>query len=92
MPYDDLARLVDGLAERAVAAGAVREDFAAADVYAYLHMTGAVADRTHDIAPAAWRRYAEVLLIGFGLQQRPAMHTSAMTDRQVRKARPRPSS
>ncbi|WP_405527461.1 hypothetical protein OG592_06855 [Streptomyces avidinii] len=48
---DDLARLFEGLVERAVAGGAVRRDFAAADVYAFLHMVGAVADRTHDIAP-----------------------------------------
>ncbi|MFD8980188.1 TetR/AcrR family transcriptional regulator [Streptomyces sp. NPDC059564] len=87
---DDLARLVDGLAERAVAAGAVRADFAGADVYAFLYMTGAVADRTHDVAPDAWRRYAEVLLMGFGLEGPPAEHPSAMTDAQIRLTWPRP--
>ncbi|MFE9217479.1 TetR/AcrR family transcriptional regulator [Streptomyces lavendulae] len=88
---DDLGRLVDGLAERAVAAGAARDDFAGADAYAFLYMVGAVADRTHDIAPDGWRRYAEVLLLGFGLEQGPAVHTSAMTDGQVRRTWPRPT-
>ncbi|MFF1452113.1 TetR/AcrR family transcriptional regulator [Streptomyces sp. NPDC058274] len=87
---DDLGGLVDGLVERAVAAGAAREDFASADVYAFLHMVGAIADRTHDIAPDAWRRYAEVLLMGFGLEQSPPAHTSAMSDGQVRRTWPRP--
>ncbi|MDV9186978.1 TetR/AcrR family transcriptional regulator [Streptomyces sp. SR27] len=89
---DELARLVEGLAERAVASGAARTDFAAADVYAFLHMVGAVADRTYDIAPDAWRRYAEVLLIGFGLAPGPAAHLSAMTDGQVRRTWPKPMS
>lgn len=87
---DDLGRLVDGLAARAVAAGAVREDFAGADVYAFLHMIGAVSDRTHDVAPDAWRRYAEVLLIGFGLERAPAAHTTVMTDGQLRRTWPQP--
>jgi hypothetical protein len=80
---DDLGRHVDGLVEAAVAAGAVREDFTSSDVYAFLHMIGAVADRTEDIAPEAWRRYAEALLLGFGLERGPAAYTSAMTDGQI---------
>ncbi|WP_308311094.1 helix-turn-helix domain-containing protein [Streptomyces sp. GbtcB6] len=88
---DELGRHVDGLVERAVAAGAVREDFASADVYAYLYMVGAVVDRTHDIAPDAWRRYAEVLMVGFGLEQAPTARTSAMTDAQIRLTWPSPS-
>ncbi|MFJ3913642.1 TetR/AcrR family transcriptional regulator [Streptomyces vinaceus] len=89
---DDLARRVEGLAERAVAAGAVRADFAGADVYAFLHMVGAVADRTQDIAPDSWRRYAEILLTGFGLDQgHAAAHAPAMTDRQLRRTWPRPT-
>ncbi|MFI9052399.1 TetR/AcrR family transcriptional regulator [Streptomyces sp. NPDC053427] len=87
---DELGRHVDGLAERAVAAGAVREDFASADVYAYLYMIGAVADRTHVVAPDAWRRYAEVLLLGFGLEREPAQHTSPMDDAQLRRTWPGP--
>ena len=88
---DDLGRHVDGLVEGAVAAGTVREDFASSDVYAFLYMIGAVADRTEDIAPEAWRRYAEVLLMGFGLEQGPAAHTSAMTDGQILLTWPKPS-
>ncbi|MFD3374987.1 MULTISPECIES: TetR/AcrR family transcriptional regulator [unclassified Streptomyces] len=88
---DDLGRHVDGLVEGAVAAGAVREDFAGPDVYAFLHMIGAVADRTEEIAPEAWRRYAEALLMGFGLEQGPAAHTSPMTDAQILRTWPAPS-
>ncbi|WP_234318102.1 TetR/AcrR family transcriptional regulator [Streptomyces sp. NRRL S-244] len=88
---DDLGVHVEGLVERAVAAGAVREDFAGADVYAFLYMIGAVADRTHGIDPEAWRRYAEALLIGFGLDRAPAAHTSAMTDAQIRRTWPEPA-
>ncbi|MFD8813132.1 TetR/AcrR family transcriptional regulator [Streptomyces sp. NPDC059627] len=80
---EELGRHVDGMVARALAAGAVREDFASSDVYAYLYMIGAVADRTHDIAPEAWRRYAEFLLAGFGLEQAPAAHPPAMTDDQT---------
>lgn len=87
---DELGGHVDGLVARAVAAGAVRADFAGSDVYAYLYMVGAVVDRTHDIAPDAWRRYAEVLLIGFGLEQAPTADTAAMTDAQIRRTWPRP--
>ncbi|MFF1359141.1 TetR/AcrR family transcriptional regulator [Streptomyces sp. NPDC058297] len=87
---DDLGHHVDGLVERAVAAGAVREDFASADVYAFLYMIGAVADRTYDVAPDAWRRYAEVVLLGFGLARAPAVHTTAMTDGQIRRTWPSP--
>lgn len=87
---DQLGRLVDGLAERAVAAGAVRKDFASADVYAFLNMIGAVADRTHDVAPDAWRRYAEVLMVGFGLEGATADGTSALTDEQLLESWPRP--
>ncbi|MFI1016071.1 TetR/AcrR family transcriptional regulator [Streptomyces sp. NPDC020965] len=86
---DDLRVRVDRLTERAVAAGTVRADFASADVYAILYMVGAIADRTHDIAPAAWRRYAEALLMGFDLVQGPAMHTSTMTDDQSRRSWPK---
>ncbi|WP_327398397.1 SbtR family transcriptional regulator [Streptomyces phaeochromogenes] len=88
---DDLGRHVDGLVEGAVAAGAVREDFASPDVYAFLHMIGAVADRTEEVAPEAWRRYAEALLMGFGLEQGPAVHTTAMTDGQILRTWPVPS-
>ncbi|GAA4077676.1 MULTISPECIES: helix-turn-helix domain-containing protein [Streptomyces] len=89
---DDLGRQVDALVRDAVTAGAVREDFASADVYAFLYMIGAVADRTHGIAPDAWRRYAEVLLLGFGLREEgPAAHTSAMTDAQIRRTWPEPT-
>ncbi|MEU8488846.1 helix-turn-helix domain-containing protein [Streptomyces sp. NPDC048641] len=87
---DDLGRHVDGLVARAVAAGAVREDFASADVYAFLYMIGAVVDRTYDVAPDAWRRYAEVVLLGFGLARGPAVHTTAMTDGQIRRTWPSP--
>ncbi|MER5523977.1 TetR family transcriptional regulator [Streptomyces sp. NPDC002677] len=87
---DELGRHVDGLAERAVAAGAVREDFAAADVYAFLLMIGTVADRTADAAPDAWRRYAELLLTGFGLTPAPAPHPPAMTDAQALQIWPKP--
>ncbi|MFD4653170.1 TetR/AcrR family transcriptional regulator [Streptomyces sp. NPDC058441] len=79
---------VDGLVERALAAGAVRGDFASSDVYAFLYMIGAVADSTHDIAPEAWRRYADVLLLGFGLDQSPAAWTPAMTDAEIRRTWP----
>ncbi|MFZ3467967.1 TetR/AcrR family transcriptional regulator [Streptomyces sp. 4.24] len=81
---EELALLVDGIVERAVAAGAVRADFASPDVYAFLYMIGAVADRTHEIAPDAWRRYVDVLLTGFGLEQPAGTRTSAMTEDQLR--------
>jgi AcrR family transcriptional regulator len=87
---DQLGRLVDSLAERAVTAGAVRKDFVSADVYAFLNMIGAVADRTHDVAPDAWRRYAEVLMVGFGLEGATADGTSAMTDEQLLESWPKP--
>lgn len=88
---DQLGRLVDGLVERAVAAGSVREDFASADVYSFLYMIGAVADRTNDVAPDAWRRYAEFLMVGFGLEASPTAHMSAMTDDQLLGTWPKPS-
>ncbi|MEV5533942.1 TetR/AcrR family transcriptional regulator [Streptomyces prunicolor] len=87
---NQLGRLVDGLAERAVTAGAVRKDFVSADVYAFLNMIGAVADRTHDVAPDAWRRYAEVLMLGFGLEGATADGTSALTDEQLLESWPKP--
>lgn len=87
---DDLALLIDGLVERATAAGDVRGDFASADVYAFLIMVGAVADRTHHIAPDAWRRYAEALLIGFGLVQVHVAHTTTLSDAQLRRSWPQP--
>lgn len=74
-----------------MAAGAVRKDFASADVYAFLNMIGAVADRTHHVAPDAWRRYAEVLMVGFGLEGATADGTSALTDEQLLESWPKPS-
>lgn len=88
---DELGHAVDGLVERAVAAGAVRPDFASADVYNFLFIAGAVADRTRDVAPDAWRRYADVLLAGFGFEPAGAPETPAMTDEQLRRAWPRPT-
>ncbi|MER5437761.1 helix-turn-helix transcriptional regulator [Streptomyces sp. NPDC002790] len=88
---DELGRHVDGLVERARAAGAVRDDFESADVYAFLYMIGAVADRTHAVAPDAWRRYTEVLLSGFGMDLPDAARTSAMTNGQVRQSWPEPT-
>jgi len=92
---DDLGRAVDGLVARAVAAGAVRADLASADVYTFLFIVGAVADRTREVAPDAWRRYADFLLTGFGLEpegleKQPAPGASAMTDDQLRRSWPRP--
>ncbi|WP_327673098.1 MULTISPECIES: helix-turn-helix domain-containing protein [unclassified Streptomyces] len=87
---DELGEHVDGLVERARAAGAVRDDFEPADVYAFLYMIGSVADRTHAVAPDAWRRYAEVLLSGFGMDLPADARTSAMTDGQVRRSWPEP--
>jgi AcrR family transcriptional regulator len=86
-PVDDmraaLARAVDGLVERARDARAVGDDFASADVYTFLFMVGAVADRTRGIAPGAWRRYANVLLIGFGLRPAPSTATAALSDSEL---------
>ena len=87
---DELGRAVDGLVERAVAAGAVRGDFASADVYNFLFIVGAVVDRTRGVAPDAWRRYAEVLMVGFGMQQDPTTDAAAMSDDQLRRAWPKP--
>ena len=88
---DDLGQAVDGLVERALAAGAVRDDFASADVYNFLFILGAVADRTRDVAPEAWRRYAQILLAGFGLPVDPTPTSAPMTDTELRKAWPRPT-
>lgn len=87
---EELAVLVDGIVERAVAAGAVRADFASPDVYAFLYMIGAVADHTHEIAPDAWRRYVDVLLTGFGLEQPAGTRPSAMTGEELRRTWPKP--
>jgi AcrR family transcriptional regulator len=87
---DALGRAVDALVERAVAAGVVGGGFASADVYAFLQMVGTIADRSRDVAPDAWRRYAEVLLIGFGLQRVPASDVPPMTDDQLRQSWPSP--
>jgi AcrR family transcriptional regulator len=76
----ELRRAVDGLVERAVATGALRSDFASADVYNFLFIVGAVADRIRGIAPDAWRRYAEALMIGFGMQPDPPTDTTATSD------------
>ncbi|MPY55030.1 hypothetical protein FPZ41_43375 [Streptomyces sp. K1PN6] len=83
---DELGRRVDGLVERAVAPGAVRADFTSSDAYNLLYMLGTVSDRTEQIAPGNWRRYAEVLLTGFGLQAGPAKRTEAMTEEQMLQA------
>lgn len=90
---DDLGRAVDELVRRAVEAGAVRADFASADVYTFLFITGAVADRTRDAAPEAWRRYADVLLAGFGLAPAdpPSSGAPPMTDAQLLQSWPRPA-
>ena len=87
---DELGTAMDGLVERAVAAGAVRADFASADVYNFLFLIGALADRTRGIAPDAWRRYAEVLMIGFGMRPGPSLAAEAMSDDQLLQAWPRP--
>jgi AcrR family transcriptional regulator len=84
----ELGQVVDGLVERAVAAGAVRSDFASADVYNFLFIVGAVADRIRGIAPDDWRRYAEVLMVGFGMQPDPPGGPTAMNDDQLRQAPP----
>jgi AcrR family transcriptional regulator len=86
----ELGRALDGLVERAVAAGAVRSDFASGDVYNFLFIVGAVADRIRGIAPDAWRRYAEVLMVGFGMQPDPPTDPTAMNDDQLRQAPPSP--
>lgn len=89
---DDLGQLVDGLVERALQAKAVRGDFASADVYNFLFIVGAVADRTRGIAPDAWRRYAQILLVGFGLQDAGTADPVAMTDAELRRAWPKKTS
>jgi AcrR family transcriptional regulator len=78
-----LALAVDGLVERAREAHAVDDDFASADVYTFLFMVGAVADRTRGVAPDAWRRYANVLLTGFGLRPAQATTAPALTDSEL---------
>ena len=67
-------------------------DLVSADVYNFLFIIGAVADRTRDVAPDAWRRYAEILLAGYGLASGPTPSAAAMTDGQLREAWPKPSS
>ena len=87
---DELGRAVDGLVERAAAAGAVRSDLASADVYNFLFIIGAVADRTRGVAPDAWRRYADVLMVGFGMRHDPAADAVAMSDDQLLRSWPKP--
>ncbi|MBQ1442292.1 MAG: TetR/AcrR family transcriptional regulator [Renibacterium sp.] len=81
-----LGSRIDRLVASALEAEAVHADFASADVYNMLFMLGAVADRTEATSPGAWRRYAVVLLAGFGLET--ADGPGAMTDDELLRAWP----
>jgi len=85
---DELGHRVDALVSRALEAEAVNTDFSSADVYSMLYMLGAVADRTEQIAPGAWRRYAGILLTGFGLRSDSAQPATPMSDTDLLKAWP----
>jgi len=61
---DRLESQVNAIIDRAHAAGVVRAGFAWSDLPMLTVMVGAVADRTRDHDPDAWRRYAEVVIAG----------------------------
>jgi AcrR family transcriptional regulator len=55
---------LNGLVERAKAAGAIRADLQATDIGIVVMMLCTVADVTGDVAPDLWRRYLPMLLAG----------------------------
>lgn len=61
---DELLSLVEGLVERARAAGVIRSDAQPTDLFLIGTMLCAVADMTVDAKPDLWRRYLTMLLEG----------------------------
>lgn len=87
---DQLTRRIDGIVVVAREAGAVRSDFASSDVYTMIAMLGAAADRTESISPGTWRRYAAVLLTGFGIASSDEESVGPMSDDEIRGTWPQP--
>jgi AcrR family transcriptional regulator len=59
---DRLIPLATEMVARAKEAGQLRSDFESSDIPVLFKMLGAVADYTHQVAPALWRRYFALLL------------------------------
>jgi len=66
--------------------GAVRPGFSSADVDLFMIMVGAVADATQDVEPLAWRRSAQILLDGFGLDSGDSALEELHLDDETRRA------
>lgn len=66
---------VERLISHARAAGEVRDGFTGEDVCVLAVMVGTVADRTRDIDPGVWRRYAQMLIDG----TRPSASTEPLS-------------
>ncbi|MFF4256579.1 TetR/AcrR family transcriptional regulator [Streptomyces sp. NPDC001663] len=66
---DDLMPVVAAVVGRAQEAGALREDFEAMDFPLVQLMLGSVTERSREVAPDLWTRYATLLLDGLRRDQ-----------------------
>lgn len=77
--------LAEQIAERAIAAGRVRDDLAPLDMPMLSLMLGQVVDFSRDVDPELWRRYLALLLDGLRApgEPRPPLPRSPLTAGQL---------
>jgi len=75
---------ISTLIERAKASGALRDDFAGADLLLLLIATGAVMQVTRADAPHAWRRFVALALDAFSSQGSPGLPEPPTTVQMTR--------
>ncbi|MGW0039460.1 TetR/AcrR family transcriptional regulator [Gordonia sp. NPDC003376] len=80
----DLGEQAWAVFDRALAAGVLRPDLAASDMFAIVAMLTAVAEVTESAVPGTWRRYLELLLDSIRTEPvRAELTVAALTEDQM---------
>jgi AcrR family transcriptional regulator len=80
---------VQRIFDRAMAAGVIRPDAEAGDLFALIHMVDGFADFSRSVNPNAWRRYFAIILDGLRADcvSRDPLPVPALTDDEIHEAK-----
>lgn len=83
---EEVLRSLDLLLDRAKAAGRVRADIVATDIWMTLWSLRGIIEITLGVAPSAWKRHLQLLIAGMRAQPPVSLTATPLSDDQARQA------